>query len=308
MFHLTDISPFEMQALKKSKINMSEPQTIDQSKRISSSEQFNKECKRFSERFDGGNRNKTFHHIVAAPIHYEPNFAYPLIVWLHDSEKTETEILETIPKISARNYVAVAPRGISCYKKRLVRSSVNGNPVQEKCWIEPCFSWQDTEDGVIEAENLVFDSIAEAYAKYNVNMRRIFLVGRGVGGTMALQVAMRNPHEFAGVVCIDGALPATDSIPLRNWSALRDLPVLVTSGKPNSTIAPSLNKNLLRLYHTAGLTVLVRQYNEENSTEEALNARMKAVLTDVNRWIMERATNPRTPSSEILASCSLDKR
>ena len=34
---------------------------------------------------------------------------------------------------------------------------------------------------------------------------------------MALRIAMRNPHEFAGVVSIDSALPQSESTPFRNW-------------------------------------------------------------------------------------------
>lgn len=262
---------------------------------------FEKEYQRLSARDSADNRIETFPHIVASPIHYEADFAYPLLVWLHDSEKTEREVFEVVPRISTRNYVAVAPRGVVRTRQRLVRSSVNGKKLEEHRWNEPCFGWAETEDGVSEAENLVFDAITEAYSKYNINMRRVFLLGKGAGGTMALRVAMRNPHEFAGVVSIDGALPNTDALPLRNWRSLRDLPVLVTAGAPNSKVAPRLDRDLLRLYHTAGLTVLVRQYNEENDSDEAQRVRMDAVLTDVNRWIMERAVNPQTPPSEILS-------
>ena len=262
-------------------------------------EKFEKNYELLSTRYHAGKRSSSFPHIVAAPIHYEKGFAYPLLVWLHDAEKTELDIFDVIPKISARNYVAVAPRGVARQKKRVVRSLVNGRLIDEKHWYEPCYDWLESEESVSEAENLVFDSIAEAQGKYNVNMRRIFLLGQGSGGAMALRVAMRNPHEFAGVISIDGILPETGHTPLRNWRALRDLPILVTSGNPDAVSVPRLNKEQLRLYHAAGLTVLVRQYNEGRG-KNARQDRMVSILADVNRWIMERATNPQAPSVEML--------
>ena len=264
------------------------------------SDAFEQTFERLSSRYPSGSRTSTFPHIVASPVHYERDFAYPLLVWLHDSGKTESEVFEVMPKISTRNYVAVAPRGLSSQKKRVVRSAVNGKIVDEKCWIEPIYDWPETDEAVSEAENLVFDSIAEAQNKYRLNSRRVFILGRGSGGAMALRVAMRNPREFAGVVCIDGALPTGDSAPFRNWRHLRDLPLLLTTSDVPSASVPKLDKDALRLYHTAGLTVLVRQYNEERRSPGGRQDRMDAILADVNRWIMERATNPQAPVSELL--------
>ena len=44
------------------------------------------------------------------PLHYEPNYAYPLIVWLHGAQDDERQLKRVMPFISLRNYVAVAPR------------------------------------------------------------------------------------------------------------------------------------------------------------------------------------------------------
>ena len=50
-------------------------------------------------------------HAVFAPLHYEPNYAYPLIVWLHGGGDTEQQLRRVMPFISLRNYVAVAHAG-----------------------------------------------------------------------------------------------------------------------------------------------------------------------------------------------------
>src|SRR5438552_19054779 len=50
-------------------------------------------------------------HCLLAPMHYERNYAYPLVVWLHAPGSDELEIKRIMPLISLRNYVALAVRG-----------------------------------------------------------------------------------------------------------------------------------------------------------------------------------------------------
>ena len=246
-----------------------------------------------------GERSRAFPHIIAAPIHYEPNYAYPLLVWLHDSDQNEREVCDVAARISTQNYVAAAPRGVARIKRRVVRSRVAGTLVDEKSWNEAYCDWPETEAGVSEAEDLVFASIDEAIGKFNINPRRIFLLGRGVGGTMAMRVGLRNPREFAGVVSIDGGFPSLDNIPFLNWQTARDLPILMTTGGNRSTNMSPVAAKRLRLFHTAGMTVAIRQYNETSKGRKATEARMNKIFSDVNVWVMERALNPQAPISEL---------
>src|SRR4051794_19841644 len=48
---------------------------------------------------------------VFAPLHYESNYAYPLLVWLHGPGDDESQLKRIMPLISMRNYVGVGPRG-----------------------------------------------------------------------------------------------------------------------------------------------------------------------------------------------------
>ena len=253
----------------------------------------------FSPRRNGDSRRRAFPHFLVAPVKYEKNYSYPLLVWLHDFASSEAELFDVAPQISTRNYVAVAPRGLGSVHSRVVGARrPNGRFVAERSREETYYDWPETDEGVSEAENLVFYSIDQALAKFNVHRRRVFLLGRGTGGTMALRVALRNPREFAGVVSIDGAFPTLERQPLRNWREARDLPILLTTGLGSSAI-PQLTPNQLRLFHTAGLTVVIRQYNERPNEENAAATRMKKILLDVNRWTMERALNPQAPISEM---------
>ena len=50
-------------------------------------------------------------HCLLAPLHYEPNYAYPLLVWLHGPSGDEQELKRIMPLVSLRNYVSLGVRG-----------------------------------------------------------------------------------------------------------------------------------------------------------------------------------------------------
>src|SRR5262249_14671671 len=50
---------------------------------------------------------------LLVPQHYERNYAYPLLVWLHDAGGDERELKKIMPLVSLRNYVSLAVRGTS---------------------------------------------------------------------------------------------------------------------------------------------------------------------------------------------------
>ena len=123
-----------------------------------------------------------------SPLHYEPKYAYPLIVWLHGSGESEVQLRRVMPAISLRNYASIAPRGDACADNGLQRA----------------FSWEQTPSQIEQAQQSVLDCIAAAQLRFNIAAQRIFLAGFDAGGTMALRVAMSNPEKFAGVASLAG--------------------------------------------------------------------------------------------------------
>jgi phospholipase/carboxylesterase len=197
-----------------------------------------------------------------APMHYEPNYAYPLIVWLHGTASNEHDLRQVMPLVSMRNYVGAAPRGT---------------------WTDPRhrgrYGWRQTSDAIEAAESRIEECVALAERKFNIHANRIFLAGYGSGGTMALRVGWSQPHRFAGVVAINGALP-TQLSPLRRVNEVRQVPCfLATSSKSRAYPASHVCRDL-RLLHAAGCTVALRQY----PGTDGLTTNM---LSDLNRWLME---------------------
>jgi len=203
-------------------------------------------------------------HTLFSPMHYEPGYAYPLLIWLHgQGNAAERQLMKIMPIVSMRNFVAVAPRGLECF--------TTGQ-----------FGWPVAEADFNLAQQRVFDCLQIASKKCNISKRRVFLAGFGDGGTMAFRMAMQFPRYFAGVVSLCGSFPQ-GTMPLRQLGAVRQLPCLMCVGRDSPVFPPTEAARQMTLFHTAGMSVTVRQYpcRQELSTQ---------MLEDVNRWIMERVT------------------
>jgi phospholipase/carboxylesterase len=205
-------------------------------------------------------------HAIFAPLHYERNYDYPLIVWLHGPGEDERHLRRIMPVVSMRNYVAVAPRG-------LVAGNEPGNP------------WPQSPEAIARAEQRVFDSIDAAAGKFHFSHERVFLAGFDGGGTMAFRVAMNHPKRFAGVLSLCGAFP-TGQTPFGRLPEARRLPVFLAVGRDGRRYSPEDACADLRLLHAAGLSITLRQYPSADEISPSM-------LHDVDRWIIESITVPR---------------
>jgi phospholipase/carboxylesterase len=216
-----------------------------------------------------------FPYALFAPLHYEPGYAYPLIVWLHGEGCDERQLQRVMPLMSMRNYVAVAPRGMSV-------ADAGGGKLGER------HGWMQTEDHIGQAEQRVFDGIMLARHRFHVDPRRIFLCGFDGGGTMAVRIAMSHPSRFAGVISLCGPLPSGRA-PFGNLVAARQLGILLAAGRGSRKYPVAAVCDDLRLLHTAGLSITLRQYPCGHEL-------MPQMLADVDRWIIEQIT-PRTAAT-----------
>ena len=223
-----------------------------------------------------------FAHALFAPLHYASGYAYPLVVWLHGCGGDERQLQRIMPLVSMQNYVAVAPRGI-----RLP----DAEPSPREC-----YGWLQADDHIQQAEQRVFDSIELAQRKFHISPRRIFLTGFDSGGTMALRLAMSHPGRFAGVISLCGAFP-TGGTPLGNLVAARRLGVFLATGRGSEKYPAAQVCEDLRLLHTAGLSVTLRQYPCGHELQPQM-------LADINRWIMEQINPPPTSTVESDAEWS----
>lgn len=223
---------------------------------------------------------ETVPHVLFTPLHYEPGYAYPLLVWLHGPGADERQLIRIMPEISLRNYVAIGVRGIlserACPGKE--QGKEKGRRKQR-----PRYDWPQTPEHIAESADRVFRAIEIARAKRHVGRGRIFLAGSRTGGTMALRIAVQEPELFAGVISLGGPLPTGKSF-LRHFSELGHLEVLVSVVRECPDYPSSLVCKDLRLLHLAGVGgIMLREYPAGWHLS-------RPMLRDVDRWIMERIT------------------
>jgi phospholipase/carboxylesterase len=216
---------------------------------------------------------RDLYYSLFAPHHYEPNYAYPLLVWLHGPRDDEREVCRIMPHLSTQNYVAVGPRGCC--------------PEAEG---QPGFCWCQEQECIDQAEQRVLDSIELACARYHVSREHVFLAGYECGGTMALRIGLQHPQRFAGALSIGGPFP-TGLAPLARLRQARQLPLLIAQGKDSVLYPLELTCSELRLFHAAAMHVTLRQYpcSDELTTQ---------MLSDMNSWMMEQVTGVRQTVEE----------
>jgi phospholipase/carboxylesterase len=203
-------------------------------------------------------------HALFVPMHYEPNYAYPLLVWLHGPGDDERQLQRIMPLVSLRNYVAIGPRA---------PGKIPGSRGHD---------WRQEEADIDVAETSIFNCIDLISARFHVAPHRIFVAGFGSGGTMAFRIGLRNPQRFAGALSLGGAFPS-GHMPLARLTHARKLPLFIAHGRDAEHYSIDRSCDELRLFHSAGLSVTLRQYpcGDELTTH---------MLSDMDRWMMELVT------------------
>lgn len=103
---------------------------------------------------------------------------------------------------------------------------------------------------------------------------------------MAMRIALAEPAHFAGVASIGGAMPADR--PLARVLKARKMPFMLMHGRESEEYDTATLCSDVRLLHSAGMPVTVRQYpcGQEVTTK---------MLSDLNVWIMERVAGVSSP-------------
>jgi phospholipase/carboxylesterase len=199
------------------------------------------------------------------PVGYEPNYPYPLLVFLHGQGSNEEQALRLAPRLSRRNYLCIAPRG--------------PEPAPPRPGGQPGCGWGPDDRFDPEVEEYLLRAIEQTRREYHVHSERIYLVGFREGAALAYRLALSSPERFAGVVSLNGAMPRRGG-PLLRLPGARRLRVFIGHGFANPVIPLTLARQDFRLFYTAGLNVRLNTY----PTTHRVHAEM---LRDVNRWVQD---------------------
>lgn len=200
------------------------------------------------------------------PTGYEPNYAYPLLVFFHGHGGSEEQILRLAPRLSRRNYICIGLRGPDTLGPR-----ADG---------QTGYSWGPDGESNALIEDYVLRAVEQTRRNYHIHSERIYLAGFCEGATLAYRLGLTFPERFAGVIALNGALPRRGG-PLLRLPQARQLSVLIGHGVANAVVPLALARQDYRLLYTAGLAIRMHTY----ATTHRLHPDM---LRDIDRWIMER--------------------
>jgi phospholipase/carboxylesterase len=198
------------------------------------------------------------------PTGYEPNYAYPLVVFFHGQGGSEVQILKLAPRLSRRNYICIGLRGPQ------ILDVHRGGRLR--------FGWGDNNQFDSQVEDYVLSAVEQTRRNYHVHSERIYLAGICEGASLAYRFGLQFPDRFAGVIALNGSMPRGG--PLFRLPEVRQLRVFIGHGLANAYTPLSAARNDHRLLYTAGIDVELKSY----LTNHRLHPDM---MRDLDRWIMQ---------------------
>lgn len=186
----------------------------------------------------------------SVPEFYEPNYGYPLLVWLRQADSGLPDLRSLMTGISERNYFGLSiPLPRSSGARRAAR-----------------------------LETAVRDAALQLHEEYHIHGERIVPVGLDAGATAALELFLTRPEWFAGVVALGGEWPRSRS-PLLQFRTLRGKRALLGPGSTDCATQEMRTLQTARLLHSAGLNVTLL-----GSTP--IWQRLPRVLREIDYWVM----------------------
>jgi phospholipase/carboxylesterase len=198
------------------------------------------------------------------PESYEPRHAYPLVVWLHQDGRDESQVHELLPAISNRNYIGLGFRG----------TSDNGQSREGR------YDWDDTDESIDELVCEIRDTLADFQSYFRIDPNRVYLVGIGDGARMSLELLLRSPELFSGAVALSGPIPAARGRGVK-FRLLTSRRVLLGRGKQDRAISHERFLNQARDLADTGLQVESRLYEAGPEPDPG-------TLREIDRWLMAR--------------------
>ncbi|MFM7163495.1 MAG: hypothetical protein ACKO3P_24350 [Planctomycetaceae bacterium] len=179
------------------------------------------------------------------PEGYEESYAYPLLVWLSTVPVSGPEFADRMRLISDRNHLGVSI------------------PISEMA-----------EPAEIEAQ--VIEVVTNVRRALHVHSERVVLVGQNHSALPAIEIALRNPDWFHGVIALGGQPPQTARL-FGRFGELRGLRVLLAGSAERRE--PQRWRRLERELWSAGCDVQLWSWLEDTPPTER-------VLRQIDRWMM----------------------
>lgn len=199
------------------------------------------------------------------PPTYVHSYAYPLLVLFHGRGSNEEQVLKLAPKVSNQNFVYLSLRGP---EQMGVRKSSG----------ESAFGWSHENPDDMFSEYVKL-SVQLARATYHIHSERIFLMGVREGAEAAYRAAFTLGEKVAGVIALNGTMPAPAGKPLFRMNDVKHMKIFQAHGTMMPDL-PTADRDYRALY-AAGADVEYRRYETGRKIT-------KQMLVDINTWLIGR--------------------
>jgi phospholipase/carboxylesterase len=146
-------------------------------------------------------------------------------------------------------------------------------------------------DELRHGAGLLREFVEHARARYPVDPRAVVVGGFSQGGTMAYDLALRDPARYSGLIALSSWLPGPLAADLPRLPEHAALPVLVLHGTADHMIEVERARESRELLRPFGVGLTYREFDMGHEIRpEALRV--------VVRWLEERAFNrPEPPAA-----------
>lgn len=204
------------------------------------------------------------HVSLFRPEHYEPGYAYPLVIWLHADGESEHDLHRVMPQISLRNYLGLSFRA----------------PAIDPAHPTNGYHWPNSNLYAKQFAQTIHETVLELKKVFNIHDRRIYLVGTGAGCSIATKLMLAAPQLFMGAALLNGRFNKTD-FQITTSGDLTGKRVLVDHRITNDTDSSISPPWVTRMWESTGAETRTVNSLKAEMTEES------ELLVALDRWIME---------------------
>lgn len=188
------------------------------------------------------------------PDGYEPNYAYPLLIWLN----THADIADIMNGLSTRNYLALAYNWTDLANQHI--------------------STNLSAQGYLCEDHPLARSIRTVRQQLNIHSERIYLAGHDESATLALDLLLHQPEWFAGAICLQGGFP-------REPHALAAFPKMAGKQVFQQIAASDLDNATVRANMLAK-TLFAAGMDVHTCIDEDHTILGDSILREIDSWLM----------------------
>jgi phospholipase/carboxylesterase len=201
---------------------------------------------------------------------------HPTLIAMHGFGANALDLLGLAPYIADGRFMVICPQG---------PMEVPIGPTRGYAWFPIRMGGTPDRTAIEDAGKAVTEFLNVALQKYDVDRKKLVILGFSQGGMMAYRLAVRNPSKFAALVALSTYFPPELKEEVNDAHALEALPTLVQHGRADDMIEITRARASVETLRSLKVPLTYREYDcGHEITAEALG--------DLSNFLMEKVVEP----------------